>query len=139
MPRFVDLSHVFEDGMPGFRLRDPDDGEMVQYSAHVHPFLTHEQSRQYFNSEAEFEITMMSFQTSIGTYLDSPYHRWKDRRDIGQLGLEDVILPGVVIDGRGLEAWQPLGVERVQGIEVRGKAVLVNFGWDRYWGTEEYY
>ncbi len=36
---FVDLTHVFEDGMPGFRLGD------VQYTARIRPFLTHEDSR----------------------------------------------------------------------------------------------
>lgn len=82
---------------------------------------------------------MMYFQTSIGTYLDSPYHRWKKRRDIGQLALEELILPGVVIDARGLTPWQSLGVESLHHIDGKRKAVLINFGWDRYWGSEEYY
>jgi len=139
MPHFIDLSHTFEDGMPGFRMRDPEDGSIIQYTANIHPFLTHEQSRPYYEGEAEFEITMMYFQTSIGTYLDSPYHRWKKRRDIGQLALEELILPGVVIDARGLTPWQSLGVESLHHIDGKRKAVLINFGWDRYWGSEEYY
>lgn len=139
MTRFIDLSHTFEDGMPGFRMRNPEDGSMIQYTAYIHPFLTHAQSRPYYDGEAEFEITMMSFHTSIGTYLDSPYHRWDDRRDISQLALEEVILPGVVVDARGTQPWQSLGAESLHHIDVNGKAVLINFGWDRYWGKEEYY
>jgi kynurenine formamidase len=139
VPRFIDLSHTFEDGMPGFRMRDPDDGSIIEYSAHIYPFLTHEQSRKYYDGKAEFEVTMIYFHTSTGTYLDSPYHRWKDRRDISQLALQEVILPGVVIDARGLQPWQALGAKSLQGIDVERKAVLINFGWDRYWGTEDYY
>jgi arylformamidase len=135
---FIDLSHTFEDGMPGFRMKK-DDGSIIQYTAHITPFLTHEQSRPFYGGEAEFEITEMRFQTSMGTYLDSPYHRWKDRRDISDLDLSDVILPGVVIDARGLDAWAALPVERVRSVDVAGKAVLINFGWDVHWGTEQYY
>ena len=136
---FIDLSHTFEDGMPGFRMKR-NDGTVVQYSAHIRPFLTHEESRPFYNGHAEFEITELTFQSSIGTYLDSPYHRWRDGRDISRIALDEVILPGLVIDARGLAAWESLGVDRLPPAEVvQGRAVLVNFGWDQHWGTEEYY
>jgi kynurenine formamidase len=41
--RFVDLSHAIEDGMPGFRMKNAD-GILTEFTARVHPFLTHEQS-----------------------------------------------------------------------------------------------
>ncbi len=139
MPRFIDLSHTFEDGMPGFRLQ-AEDGTITQFSARIRPFITHEQSRPRYQGLAEFEITELSFQTSIGTYLDSPYHRWRDRRDIAALELDEVILPGVVIDARGRGEFEAVGVEIISAkIELAGKAVLVNFGWDRHWGSEAYY
>ena len=136
--KFIDLSQTFEDGMPGFKLKN-EDGSFTQYTAHIYPFLTHEQSKPKYEGLAEFEITEMRFQTSVGTYLDSPYHRYADRRDISQLQLEEVILPGVVVDVRGRDAFEAVGPEVLpKGVDLAGQAVLFNFGWDRYWGTESY-
>jgi kynurenine formamidase len=50
-----------------------------------------------------------------------------------------VILPGVVIDARGMPAWESLSADHLAALDVRGRAVLVNFGWDQYWGSEAYY
>ena len=41
MSEFVDLSHYFEDGMPGFKLKN-EDGTFTQLTARIRPFLTHE-------------------------------------------------------------------------------------------------
>jgi kynurenine formamidase len=138
-PRLVDLSHTIEDGMPGFKLKN-EDGTVTQFTAHVHPFLTHEQSRPYYQGKAEFEITEISFQASIGTYLDSPYHRHRDRRDISQIALDEVILPGVVIDVRGKSAFEAVDLDLARAAaDLSGKAVLFNFGWDQHWGTDAYF
>jgi kynurenine formamidase len=136
--RTIDLSHTIEDGMPGFRMK-ADDGTVTEFTARVRPFLTHEQSRPFYQGKAEFEITELSFQTSIGTYLDSPYHRHRDRRDISQIDLSEVILPGVVIDLRGRAAWEAVDLDGAhRALDLAGKAVLCNFGWDQHWGTEDY-
>jgi kynurenine formamidase len=141
MPKFIDLSHDFADGMPGFRLKN-EDGSLTEFSAHVQPFITHAQSRPKYQGQAEFEITEMHFQTSIGTYLDSPYHRFVDGPDISEIRIDDVVLPGVVIDVRGRQPWQAVGPEVLPPpaeLNLRGKAVLFHFGWDQYWGTDAYY
>lgn len=137
--RFVDLSHTIENGMPGFRMKNAD-GIVTQYSAQVRPFLTHEQSRPFYDGRAEFEITELTLQTSIGTYLDAPYHRHRDRRDIGQIALDEVILPGVVIDARGAAPLTACDLTPAQqALDLAGKAVLIHFGWDQHWGDEAYY
>ncbi|QQK76174.1 cyclase family protein [Salicibibacter cibarius] len=139
MPKFIDLSHTFKDRMPGFKLKNEDDS-YTQYTSEIKPFLTHEQSLPKFDGKASFEITEISFQTSVGTYLDSPYHRYSDNRDISNIRIDEVILPGEVIDVRYKEAFEPLGCEALpKNINVNGKAVLFNFGWDQYWGEETYY
>lgn len=141
MARFVDLSHVFEDGMPGFKMRN-EDGTFTQYTARIRPLLTHEQSLPRYHGKACFEITEMAFQTPVGTYLDSPYHRYPDGRDISEIRIDEVVLPGVVIDVRGRREFESVGldvVRRLSGASLKGKAVLFNFGWDRCWGRDEYY
>lgn len=136
---YIDLSHVFENNMPGFTMKD-ENGAEISYTAKIYPFLTHEQSKPLYKGKASFEITEMIFQTSIGTYLDSPYHRFSEKRDISQLSLEEVILPGIVIDVRDHKPHQSIGIEVLsKDIELANHAVLFNFNWDQYWGKKEYY
>jgi len=137
MTTFVDLSHTFEDGMPGFTMTD-DAGTAVEYTAEVRPFLTHEQSAPFYAEGCSFEISELRFQTSIGTYLDSPAHRYEGRRDVSDLDVEELVLPGVVVDVTGREAWEAVGPEVLDGVDVAGKAVLFHFGWDAHWGTGRY-
>jgi kynurenine formamidase len=137
--RFIDLSHTIYDGMPGFKLTN-EDGSVTQYTARVRPFLTHDQSRPKYGGKASFEITELSLQTSVGTYLDSPYHRHPDRRDISRIALDEVILPGVVIDVRGHVAGDAVDMDAAfEQLDLRGKAVLFNFGWDAHWGSDAYF
>jgi arylformamidase len=44
MAELIDLSHDFEDNMPGFKLKN-EDGTVTQFTAKIHPFLTHEETR----------------------------------------------------------------------------------------------
>jgi len=138
MTTFIDLSHYFEDSMPGFKLKN-EDGTFTQYTAHIRPFLTHEQSKPKFKGKASFEVTEITFQTSIGTYIDSPYHRFPNRRDISEIEIEEVVLPGVVIDARAGSAGEPVSTDVLPDRALRGNAVLFNFGWDIHWGTDRYY
>lgn len=134
----IDLSHVFEDGMPGFTVKAPD-GEAVRFTASVRPLLTHEESARYYEGKASFEITTVSFQTSIGTYLDAPRHRYPEMRDIAALTLDELIRPGVVIDATHARAGQAVEADEVDlPHDLAGHAVLIRFGWDRYWGSDEY-
>ena len=139
MSRFVDLTQTFEDGMPGFRMKDSA-GEPVEFTARIKPFLTHEESEPNYDGKASFEITEVSFQTSIGTYMDAPRHRHKGMGDIASLDISTLISPGVVIDARYCSPERPLTAEDLPPQEhLSGRAVLVNFGWDKHWGTEAYY
>jgi len=136
--RFIDLSHDFEDGMPGFKLRN-EDGTFTRFSARIRTFLTREQTLPKYNGQCSFEITEISFQTSIGTYIDSPYHRHAGGKDISEIAISDVVLPGVVIDVRGRGGFEAVSPDSIPpGTPLRGRAVLFNFGWDKYWGSEEY-
>lgn len=135
---FVDLSHSFEDGMPGFRMKN-EDGTVTEFTVEIQPFFTHDGSESHYEGESAFEVTDVTFQTSVGTYLDSPYHRYPDGRDIGDLDIDELVLPGVVVGARGLEAYDELGVDGLPtDRNLTNRAVLFNFGWDDHWGTETY-
>lgn len=139
MTRIIDLSHVFADGMPGFRMRNKS-GDQTEFTARIRPFLTHEQSEPNYQGKASFEITEVSFQTSLGTYLDSPRHRFPGRADIADLALSSLILDGVLVDARHATPEKPVSRNDLPlASQLEGKAVLIHFGWDLHWGTPQYY
>jgi kynurenine formamidase len=126
---YVELSHTIHDGMavfPGF--------ERPRITA----FLDHEQSRPLYQGQAEFYISKLELVGTTGTYLDSPFHRHPERRDLSEIGLDEVAgLPGIVVDGA-------VGSDRAVTLEadearLAGRAVLVRTGWDARWGTDTYW
>lgn len=138
MSQFIDLSHTFEDGMPGMRIT-LGDGTVADGPVRVRPWLTRDQLDEALKGESSFEITEVSFPTAIGTYIDSPFSRFAGHRDISELRIEELVLPGIVIDARGVGPGASIGPEVLPpGPALSGKAVLVNFGWDKYWGQEAY-
>ena len=81
----------------------------------------------------------VAFQTSVGTKLDAPRHRYEGADDVAAIELNRLVLEGVVIDARHALPGQQLQWEDLRFPEhLAGLAVLVNFGWDRHWGTETY-
>jgi kynurenine formamidase len=76
---------------------------------------------------------------NTGTYIDSPFHRYADGKDLSQLKLSSIAnVEGICIrvgnsDGQGIDS------SFFRELDVRGKAVLVNTGWDINWGTDRYF
>jgi len=134
----IDLSQAFYDGMPGVRFKRAT-GEAVELTAHIRPYMTHAQSSQHYQNKASFEITDVAFQSSVGTKLDAPRHRFQGADDIASIELNRLVLDGIVIDARQAQPGQQLRLIDLQFPEhLAGRAVLLNFGWDRYWGSEPY-
>ena len=125
--RVVDLSHPLVDGMapyPG--LPTPRIG------AH----LDHAQSRSHYDGE-EFFLGKVDMPANVGTYLDSPFHRFSDREDLARLPLERLVGVDAVVVDAGASESRRLAPELPS--TVKGKAVLVRTGWDSRWGTAEYW
>jgi arylformamidase len=75
---------------------------------------------------------------NTGTYLDSPFHRYPDGKDLSALRLEQLAgLQAVKVAARDL---QNIGAQYFRGLkDLAGKAVLVETGWSRHWKTDQYY
>jgi kynurenine formamidase len=127
MTRFVDLSHVIEDGMTTYKgLPGP----------HICDFWEREASAAFYEDGETFQIGRIDMVANTGTYLDAPFHRYADGADLAALELEALAgLPGVVV--RCGE--QAVDAAAFEGLDIAGKAVLVETGWDRHWRTEAYY
>jgi arylformamidase len=130
--KLIDLSHTIERGMPMFSDQVPQPW--------IEPWMSHSQaahSGRYLNCTCE--ISEVRFVTSLGTYLDSPYHFNPEGLSIESLNLEQLILPGVVVDCTHVEACQAIGPAVLSGIQLDGKAILIRTDWSRYWGQPEYF
>lgn len=125
---FLDLSHTIEHGMttyPGLP------GPLIC------DFLSREASRAKYAPGVEFQIGKIEMVANTGTYVDAPYHRYADGKDLSQLPLESLAgLEAVVI--RGPAVGGAIGRDAFAGRPLGGKAVLVRTGWDVHWGTPAY-
>jgi kynurenine formamidase len=138
MSRLIDLTAPFYDGMPGFSMTGAD-GREVHCTAEIREVLSHADTAPLYGGKCAFAFTEARFFTSIGTRLDAPYVRYPEMRDIAGLTLEELVLPGVVVDARGRAPESVVAPDEVAlADDLAGRAVLVNFGWDRLWGKPGY-
>jgi kynurenine formamidase len=126
----VDVSHVVEHGM-------------ITYKGLPAPlicdFLSREQSRSHYAAGTEFQIGKIEMVANTGTYVDAPFHRYADGKDLSQLPLERLAnLEGIVIPA-DLSHGRAIGREIFKGRDLRGKSVLVRTGWDAHWRTDRYF
>lgn len=126
----IDLSHRIEAGMetyPG--LPGP----------FICDFLTRERSREIYQGQAEFEIEKIELVGNTGTYIDAPFHRFADGIDISDLPLDRIAgVPGIVVRARG-QAERGIGPDLLAGLDVSGRAVLLDTGWSAHWRTPAYF
>jgi kynurenine formamidase len=127
--RLIDVSHTVEHGM-------------VTYKGLPAPiicdYLSREASRARYAPGTEFHIGKIEMVANTGTYVDSPFHRYEDGKDLAELPLSSLAnLDCLVVRMRG----KARAIDRLQLTEsdVRGRAVLVHTGWDRHWRTEQYH
>lgn len=127
--RLVDLSHEIEHGMVTYRgLPSPS----------ISDWLSRDASTARYASGTTFQIGKIELLANTGTYIDAPFHRYADGRDVAGYALETVAdVPGIVLRfsnarGRAIDA------SRFKGQDVKGKAVLVHTGWDAHWRTDTY-
>ena len=125
---FLDLSHTIKHGMttyPGLP------GPLIC------DFLSREASRVKYAPGVEFQIGQIEMVANTGTYVDAPFHRYADGKDLSQVPLESLAgLEAVVI--RGPAVGGAIDRDGFAGRDLGGKAVLVRTGWDVHWGTPAY-
>ncbi|HEY6066265.1 MAG TPA: cyclase family protein [Thermoanaerobaculia bacterium] len=129
MSRLVEVSHVIDPGMVTYKgLPGPV----------VSEFLTREASRANYAEGTTFSIGRVDMVANTGTYVDAPFHRFAEGKDVGSLPLEKLAdLEGVVVDAT--RAGRAIGPELFEGLRLEGKAVLVHTGWSRLWRTPAYF
>lgn len=124
----IDLSHTIFDGL-------------ITYKGLPAPvicdYLSREDSEAMYEEGTSFQIGKLEMVTNTGTYIDCPFHRYADGKDLSAVELEALAgLDAITIDA---ENATEIGMEFFTGKEIRNKAVLVHTGWSRHWNTTEYF
>jgi len=127
--RLIDLSHTVAHGL-------------VTYKGLPAPiicdYLSREASRKLYAPGTEFQIGKIEMVANTGTYVDSPFHRYADGKDLSELALEKLAnLAAIRIQARNKQSIDASNFPRNETLA--GKAVLVETGWSQHWNTPQYY
>jgi len=127
--KLIDLSHSVEHGMITYKgLPAPA----------ISDYLTRDASKRLYESGTEFHIGKIEMVANTGTYLDSPFHRYPDGTDLAGLDLSSLAnLEGVVILHRNQS--REIDLNAFTNLDLKGKSVLIQTGWDKHWRTDEYW
>ena len=125
----IDLSHSIEHGMttyPGLP------------APIICDYLSREASRSHYAPGVEFQIGKIEMVANTGTYIDAPFHRWSDGKDLAALPLESLAGLDAIVINVPTGSRRPIARAAFEGAELKGKAVLVRTGWDAHWRTGKY-
>lgn len=129
----IDLSHTIEHGMITYKgLPGPV----------ISDHLSREASRSVYGEGTEFHIGKIEMVANTGTYLDSPFHRYPDGKDLSQLELGSLAnLESLLVRclSAGMDPSQRgISPASLAGCDLKGKAVLFHTGWARHWRGDKY-
>jgi kynurenine formamidase len=115
---------------------------MVTYKGFPGPvicdFMSREASKKFYAEGTSFQIGKIEMIANTGTYVDSPFHRFENGKDISEMPVEKFAdLSAVVVRVNNMIG-RAVDRDAFLKTDVRGKAVLVHTGWARHWRTEQY-
>ncbi|MEZ4888472.1 MAG: cyclase family protein [Chitinophagales bacterium] len=130
MPQYIDLSHTIEDGL-------------VTYKGLPAPiicdYLSREASKGVYADGVSFQIGKIEMVANTGTYIDVPFHRYEDGKDLSQFEVEAFANLEAVCIHAPFQNGLAVGVSFFEGKDLEGKAVLVRTDWAQHWNTPQYY
>jgi arylformamidase len=128
--RLIDVSHTVEHGM-------------LTYKGFPAPiicdWLSREASRAKYAPGTEFHIGKIEMIANTGTYVDSPFHRYENGKDLSELPLESLADLECLVVRVDPSAGSAIDQIPLKASQVGGRAVLFHTGWDRHWRTDAYF
>lgn len=117
----VDLTHPMRTGMPVF----PGD-EPVNIR------------RTHFVNKDGFANTQLSFNTHVGTHVDTAAHLYADAPGLDWMGPDNFVGWAAVVDCTGAKFIDHPHLAHLAQFDVLD-FVLMKTGWDQHWKTDQYY
>jgi arylformamidase len=126
----IDLSHTIENGL-------------ITYKGLPAPvicdYLSRENSKSFYEEGTSFQIGKIEMVANTGTYIDCPFHRFENGKDLSEVELESFAdLDGIVIRVPFSDTIE-VTAEHLVNHDVRGRAVLIHSRWAVHWKTDAYF
>ena len=128
--KYIELNHIIENdmitykGLPGPKICD---------------FWSREYSSRFYDGDTSFQIGKIELVANTGTYIDTPFHRYKEGDDLSAVFLDKLVdLEGLVIHVPYTETLE-IRPDHFRSSKLFEKAVLIHTGWDQFWRTEKYF
>jgi len=128
--KHIDLSHTIENGL-------------ITYKGLPAPiicdYLSREDSKKHYEEGTQFQIGKIEMVTNTGTYIDCPFHRFEDGKDLSEVNLERFVdLDAIVIRIPFSETIE-ITEYHLKNYNLKDKAVLIHTEWDKHWNTDSYF
>jgi arylformamidase len=127
--KLIDVSRIVEHGM-------------ITYKGLPAPiicdYLSREASRASYAEGTTFHVGKIEMVANTATYLDTPFHRYADGKDLADVTLASLAhLDGVVFHAH--PSVRAIAPDLYGHHDLTGKAVLIHTGWEKHWRTEHYF
>lgn len=123
--KVIDLTHVISEDMPVYPGTEPPI---------LAPANTYEKDG--------FKETLMTMFSHTGTHMDPPGHLFPDRTMLDEFPAEQFVGKALVIDCRDLKEGDLITIDKIKKYgdkAVEADYLLFNLGWDKRWGTDDYF
>lgn len=129
MSKLIDLSHTIDEntitykGLPAPIICD---------------YISREASKQHYAKGTSFQIGKVDMVVNSGTYIDAPFHRFAEGKDIASIDIDqvaDITAIKILIP----DSEQKIGKHYFEGKDLTGKAVIIQTNWSRHWNTDNYF
>lgn len=128
--RLIDLSHTIENGL-------------ITYKGLPAPvicdYLSREESKDFYEEGTQFQIGKIEMVANTGTYVDCPFHRYENGKDLSEVSLESFVDIDAIIIRVPHSETKEITEAYLENYDIKNKAVLIHTGWDEHWNTENYY
>lgn len=100
-------------------------------------YLSRDASQSYYEEGTTFQIGKIEMVGNTGTYIDCPFHRFENGKDLSEMNLGSFAnIEAITINAIDSLA---IGVDYFIDKNVSHKAVLIRTDWSKYWNTETYF
>ncbi|MBQ8163527.1 MAG: cyclase family protein [Clostridia bacterium] len=123
--KIIDLTHTIKEDMPVYPGTNP-------------PSLS--VANTYKNGG--FKETLISMYSHTGTHIDPPAHIFEGKMTLDAFDASQFVGSAVVIDCRMLKEGEEISLEHIKSYgekAERADFLLFNLGWDKKWGTPDYF
>lgn len=123
--KYMDLTHLISDDMPVFPGTET-------------PNLTEANTLE----KDGFKETLLEMYSHTGTHMDAPAHLFKKGVFLDEMPMQTFVGQAAVVDCTNLHEGDKICLSQLKGIEDKLNQIdflLFNTGWNKKWGTPEYY